>query len=221
MKANEAKLVLTLVTVLASLNDVIAKSESVVVVDPIDEVLRFVGDETDANSMSLPTSDMSLLTTTDFLPEGFFDATGSAAAAATSKAAKVPDVTSKAGKFHKPYDPQPTLSSRNGKLEVSLHLGVSGENYTSPNFVSTRNGFESNILGYHGCYSNGERCKNIDIRMGGPTLRVKPGEELVIHLFNDMPEEKCKTYGNIGFWNAFHQPMNTNIHVSNTVLFIL
>lgn len=121
-----------------------------------------------------------------------------------------------------PYDPQPTLSSSDGKLEISLHLGVTGEDFNStPNFVSERGGFEGNVLGYSGCFSSGERCEDVNIIMGGPTLRVKPGDDLIVHLYNDMPEEKCKTTDNIGFWNDFHQPMNTNLHVGIMSCFLL
>ena len=62
--------------------------------------------------------------------------------------------------------------------------------------------------------SGANMCEDVNIMMGGPTLRVKPGNALIIHLLYDMPKEMCKTTGNIGFWNDFHQPMNTNIHVS-------
>ena len=110
-------------------------------------------------------------------------------------------------------------------------------------------GFEGNIIGYFGCVhdttttndgivydnmealskrcdeqpaasSGGRRMDEVGIRMGGPTLRVTPGDELIIHLYNDMPQETCKTTENIGFWNDFHQPMNTNIHVSTILLFL-
>ena len=129
--------------------------------------------------------------------------------------AKAKDEAKTASTWPTPYDPQPTLSSSDGKLEISLHLGVTGENFDStPNFVSEREGFEGNVLGYSGCFSSGERCEDVNIMMGGPTLRVKPGDDLIVHLYNDMPEEKCKTTENIGFWNDFHQPMNTNLHVS-------
>ena len=149
-----------------------------------------------------------------------------------------------------PYDTQPTFSSTNGKLEVTLHLGVSGTNFNNtPNFISESMGFEGNIIGYFGCVhdttttndgivydnmealskrcdeqpaasSGGRRMDEVGIRMGGPTLRVTPGDELIIHLYNDMPQETCKTTENIGFWNDFHQPMNTNIHVSTILLFL-
>ncbi|KAL3915449.1 MAG: hypothetical protein SGILL_005650, partial [Bacillariaceae sp.] len=112
-------------------------------------------------------------------------------------------------------DPQPTFTSSNGKLEVTLHIGPTGEAFGSPNFRSTLapgGGFEANVLGYTGCVSTGERCENDTPVMGGPTLRVKPGDELIVHLYNDMPEEACRTTDNIGFWNAPHQQHNTNLH---------
>jgi len=63
-------------------------------------------------------------------------------------------------------DPQPTLSSADGKLEISLHLGATGQNFGTPNFVSSRNliegnVFEGNVLGYAGCFSDGERCEHV------------------------------------------------------------
>ncbi|CAB9519189.1 Multicopper oxidase mco [Seminavis robusta] len=142
-------------------------------------------------------------------------------ASSTSMAAPIPPGTDSVEppltvSFPTPFDPQPTLTSSNGKLEVTLHMGPTGEAFGTPNFVSTQaegGGFEANVLGYSGCYSNGERCQDSSIQMGGPTLRVKPGDDLIIHLYNDMPAEKCKTSGNIGFWNEFHQAPNTNLHV--------
>jgi len=124
------------------------------------------------------------------------------------------------GVIAEPFDPQPTFRSSNGKLEVSLHIGAIGKNFNTPNdFKFSRAagggdvGFEANGIGYGGCYGN-KRCDDdVFKKMGGPTLRVKPGDDLIIHLHNDLPPEKCKTSDDIGFWNKYHQPSNTNIHV--------
>ena len=111
-----------------------------------------------------------------------------------------------------PGDIQPVFSSNNGKLEVSLHIAKT-------DFESTEaegGGFRSNVIGYHGCYADGlAPCPGSKPlrHMGGPTLRVKPGDDLIIHLFNDLPEENCKTKDDIAWWNRFHSITNTNIHV--------
>jgi len=107
-----------------------------------------------------------------------------------------------------PFDPQPTFSSSNGRLDVALHIGVT-------DFESTEavgGGFESNVIGYRGCYGS-ERCgPSSKLLMGGPTFRVKPGDEIRVRMYNDLPEEKCKTYDAIEWWNRFHAAMKTNLH---------
>mmetsp|Transcript_37535 Transcript_37535/g.82199 ORF Transcript_37535/g.82199 Transcript_37535/m.82199 type:complete len:827 (+) Transcript_37535:177-2657(+) len=111
-----------------------------------------------------------------------------------------------------PGDIQSVLYSKDGKLEVSLHIAVTDFEST----MADGGGFESNVVGYYGCYANGQvRCAGSAPakHMGGPTLRVKPGDELIIHLFNDLPKEKCKTKDDIAWWNQFHAITNTNLHV--------
>jgi len=88
-------------------------------------------------------------------------------------------------------DVQPTLYSEGGKLQVILTIGEAlYENPTT--------GLKQKVVGYNGV-------------IGGPTLYVQPGDDLVITLKNDLPPEPCNTFVPELF-NEYHAVDITNLH---------
>jgi FtsP/CotA-like multicopper oxidase with cupredoxin domain len=86
---------------------------------------------------------------------------------------------------------QPTLRSKDGKLEVTITIGPVLYN-------NSITGLVQNLVGYNGV-------------VGGPTLYVKPGDELTVTLINDLPKEPCNT--NVpALHNSYHAVDITNLH---------
>ena len=88
-------------------------------------------------------------------------------------------------------DDQPVLTSSDGELAVTLVIGQAI-------FENTKTNLQQKVVGYNG-------------HLGGPTLRVLPGDTLKITLENQLPEEACNT--NVPeMWNSFHALAATNLH---------
>mmetsp|Transcript_5813 Transcript_5813/g.11370 ORF Transcript_5813/g.11370 Transcript_5813/m.11370 type:complete len:655 (-) Transcript_5813:21-1985(-) len=92
-------------------------------------------------------------------------------------------------------DDQPVFSSTegdSGELNVTLTIGQAM-------YTSADGSLVQKVVGYNGF-------------LGGPTLRVKPGDTLRITLENNLPEEPCDT--NVReLWNTFHAISATNLHI--------
>ena len=89
------------------------------------------------------------------------------------------------------FDVQPTLRSENGKLDVRLEIGVAL-------YENNATGFMQNLVGYNGV-------------VGGPTLYVKPGDQVSITLVNQLPKEPVNTFVPELF-NEYHAVDITNLH---------
>lgn len=92
---------------------------------------------------------------------------------------------------HGQPDVQPTYRSEHGKLDVTLTIGEATYNNTATGLVQK-------VVGYNG-------------QIGGPTLYVKPGDQLSITLINDLPSEPCNTFVPEMF-NSYHAVDITNLH---------
>jgi len=96
-----------------------------------------------------------------------------------------------AGSINVADDVQPTLYSENGRLEIILSIGEAlYENPTT--------GLKQRVVGYNGI-------------IGGPTLYVQPGDDIVLLLKNDLPPEPCNTFVPELF-NQYHGVDLTNLH---------
>ena len=92
-------------------------------------------------------------------------------------------------------DDQPVFSSADddaGELNVTLTIGQAL-------YTSVDGSLVQKVVGYNGL-------------LGGPTLRVKPGDTLRITMENKLPEETCDTDVR-ELWNTFHAISETNLHV--------
>lgn len=87
-------------------------------------------------------------------------------------------------------DEQPVYSSVDGELSVSLSLGEA---------MYESDSLKQKVIGYNG-------------KIGGPTLRVKPGDTLKIHFTNNLPPEACNT-SVPEMWNQYHGVSVTNLHL--------
>lgn len=96
-----------------------------------------------------------------------------------------------AGSINVADDVQPTLYSENGRLEVALSIGEAL--YENP-----VTGLKQRVVGYNGI-------------IGGPTLHVQPGDDLVLTLKNELPPEPCNTFVPELF-NQYHGVDITNLH---------
>lgn len=84
-----------------------------------------------------------------------------------------------------------TIYSENGRLETTLAIGEAlYENPTT--------GLKQRMIGYNGI-------------IGGPTLHLQPGDNLVLTLKNDLPPEPCNTFVPELF-NQYHGVDITNLH---------
>lgn len=88
-------------------------------------------------------------------------------------------------------DVQPTLKSENGKLELTLTIGEAL-------YANIDTGLVQTLVGFNGI-------------VGGPTLYVKPGDELTVTLINNLPKEPCDT--NVPeMFSQYHAVDITNLH---------
>jgi len=86
---------------------------------------------------------------------------------------------------------RPEIVSEGGLLEAELHLGL--VEYQTPTLTQS-------LIGYNGI-------------VGGPTLRVEPGDQLRLTVFNELPVEACSTFHVEALWNTDHAPYHTSLHV--------
>ena len=89
-------------------------------------------------------------------------------------------------------DDVPVIYSENGKLTYTLTIGPVVYNDTDGT------GLVQNLVGFNGI-------------VGGPTIVVKPGDQIELTLINNLPEEPCSTYLP-EFWNEYHAVSHTNLH---------